>query len=171
MKKLGFTLVFACICFVGFSQDLTKSCNNSIVSFLKEWQTLIAAIIVMIGWFVNSKLNRNAEIVRRRSEHRLSALKYVIDSVLFEISKGPDKFFNKPESKENLEKARATIQMYGYRNEINIYEKFIAALNMLDNDETLKNKKLDEINKCIPKLTMILESLRTELGLENYKKS
>ena len=143
---------------------------NDLYSFLKDWQTLFAAIIVIIGWFVNSWLNNKNEIKKRLLEHRLTALKSVVESVLFEMSKGANNAFAQPDFKDKLEKARATIQMYGYRNEIDIYEEFIKALNMKANTEDEKKNKLKKINESIPKLTIIMESLRTELGLENYKR-
>ena len=177
MKKLTITFMFSCFFLIAFSQDTTvsvcgnKSSSQDLLSILKNWQTLIAAIIVMIGWFVNSKLNRNAEIAKRRAEHRLSALKSVVESVIFEMSKGTDKFFAQKDHIGKLEKARATIQMYGYRHEIDIYEEFVKALNIdAKSDEELANK-LKKVNECIPKLSIIIESLRTELGLEIYKKT
>ena len=174
MKTLTITILLATFALTCFSQDMTGNlCNNNscwqdLFTLLKGWQTLIAAIIVIIGWFVNSKLNRNAEIAKRRLEHRITALKSVVENILFEISKGANNAFAQPDFKERLEKARATIQMYGYRNEIDVYEEFIRAINLEANTDAETQNKLKKINECMPKLTIILESLRTELGLENY---
>jgi hypothetical protein len=176
MKPLTITLLLTFSTLTGFSQDSTVHlcCNQSfcqdLFTFLKGWQTLIAAIIVIIGWFVNSWLNRKAEIAKRRSEHRLIALKSFVDSIIFELSKGADKAFAKPDFKDELELARKNIQMYGYRNEIDIYEEFIQAINMETTDDQATSRRLQRVNDSIPKLTIILESLRTELGLENYKR-
>jgi len=36
---------------------------------------LLSAIIVVVGWFVNSYLNRRHEIAKKRIDHRLETLK------------------------------------------------------------------------------------------------
>lgn len=176
MKPLTITLLLTFSALTGFSQNTTVHlcCNQSygqdVFTFLKGWQTLIAAIIVIIGWFVNNWLNRKAEIAKRRSEHRLIAFKSFVDSIIFELSKGADKAFAKPDFKNELELARKNIQIYGYRNEIDIYEEFIKAINMETTDDEAKNKRLQKVNESIPKLKIILESLRAELGIEVYKR-
>lgn len=137
-------------------------------SFIKDWQTLIAAIIVIVGWFVNSSLNNKHEITKRRIDNRLEALKSVIESVIFEISKGADDAFAQKGFKDKIESARATIQLYGYRKEIEVYEEFIGAINMTTSTEAEKNEKIKKINECMPKLSIIIESLRAELGLETF---
>lgn len=117
MRIKTMILLFTCLALTGFSQNLTISfdCVNpsshDFISFLKGWQTLIAAIIVIIGWFVNSRLNRKAEIAKRRSEHRLTALKSFVDSIYLDMSKDIDQAFKKPDFKDKLENVRATIQM------------------------------------------------------------
>ena len=175
MKKI-ITLLFTFSALTGFSQDSTVylCCNQSycqdLFTFLKGWQTLIAAIIVIIGWFVNSWLNRKAEIAKRRSEHRLIALKSFVDSILFELLKDVNEAFAKPDFTNELELTWKNIQIYGYRNEIDIYEEFIQALKMATTDDEAKSRRLQKVNESIPKLTIILESLRAELGLENYKR-
>jgi hypothetical protein len=169
MKTLTITIIFTTFALL-INLCINNFCWQDLFTLIKGWQTLIAAIIVIIGWFVNSKLNRNAEIAKRRLEYRLTALKSVVEDILFEISKGANNAFTQPDFKNRLEKARATIQMYGYRKEIDIYEEFIAAINLVANTDAEKQNKLNKINECMSKLTIILESLRTELGLENYKR-
>jgi hypothetical protein len=176
MKTLTITFLFASITLNVFSQETTvnlccnKGLSHDLYSILKDWQALLAVIIVIIGWFVNSQLNKKHEITKRRIDNRLEALKSIFESVIFEMSKGTDKAFAQKDFKDKLERSRAIIQVYGYRKEIVVYEEFIAALNLEANTDEEKKNKLDKINDCIPKLSIIIESLRTELGLETYKK-
>ena len=174
MKKLNLLLLLIFLATNIFSQELTNNSNavdnTNWYSFVKDWQTLIAAIIVIIGWFVNSRLNKKHEITKRRIDNRLEALKSVIQSVIFEMSKGTDSAFAQKDFKDKLERARGIIQIYGYRKEIDVYEEFIAALNMKASTKEEENNKLNKINECIPKLSIIVESLRAELGLETYKR-
>jgi hypothetical protein len=54
-----------------------------------------------------------------------------------------------------LQKARVAIQLYGYKDEIEIYEEFVAAL---------ENKDLEAVNRNIPRLSFFVQKLREELG-------
>ncbi len=175
MKKLILITWLTFLTLIVFSQDSSgissnKSLHLDFYSVLKDWQTLIATIIVIAGWFVNNRLNKKHEITKRRIDNRLEALKSVVESVIFEMSKGTDKAFAQKDFKDKLERARATIQIYGYRKEIDVYEEFIGALNMEATSEDEKRRKLNKINECIPKLSIIIQSLRSELNLETYKR-
>lgn len=175
MKKLTIIFFLTFYTLIVFSQGtsvISSNISNSSdwYSILKDWQTLLAAIIIIVGWFVNSRLNKKHEITKRRIDNRLEALKSIVESVLFEMSIGTDKAFTQKDFKDKLERARAIIQIYGYRKEIDIYEEFIASLNIEATTEDEKKDKLNKINECIPKLSIIVESLRTELSLETYKR-
>jgi len=166
MKKTNIVIGLSIVIVITITFIILYLNDNS----FKDLTTLVSAIIVAIGWFINSELNRIAEIRKRRSEHRLTALKSVVENLILDMSKGIDQAFKKPDFKDKVENARATIQMYGYRNEINAYEDFIRALNIQVTNEDEAKDKLKKFNECIPKLNVIWESIRTELGLEVYKK-
>jgi hypothetical protein len=174
MKKLIFLIGLTFFTMQVFCQDASvinagNPLHSELYSILKDFQTSIAAIIVIAGWFVNNRLNKKHEITKRRIDNRLEALKSVVESVIFEMSKGTDKAFAQKDFKDRLERARATIQIYGYRKEIDVFEEFIAALNMAATSEDERRSKLNKINECLPKLSIIHQSLRSELNLESYK--
>ena len=60
---------------------------------IKDYVVVLSAIIVVVGWFVNSYLNRKHEIAKKRIDHRLDALKsYISFYVKAEKSKSLDGF-------------------------------------------------------------------------------
>ena len=176
MKNIKLIILLVLCLLIVFSQETiamnypNKSNSSDWYSVLKDWQTLIAAVIVILGWFVNSYLNKKHEITKRRIDKRLEVLQSIIESILFEVSKNADKAFTQKDFKDKLERARAKIQMFGYKKEIQIYEDFIDSLNMKATTEEEKNVKLKRINESMARLPLMKDSLRSELGLEANKR-
>lgn len=118
--------------------------------------------VVILGWFVNSLLNRRNEISKRRFEYRMSAL----DSFLkcwYVMEKQSDPFKD-VEFIEMVQDARSKFHLYGELDEIKAFENFISAIENLD---------LEKANETLGKLVNIVrQKVRRELELKkiNYLK-
>lgn len=137
----------------------------TVIGVIKEWQTIIAAIVVIIGWFMNSWLNRRADIAKKRLEIRFNSLKSIVEDVIIELANNSTPAFYNEEFINKLGKARTQIQLFGKNKEIMIFEEFIAAVNLPSKSVEQVNFKLQKVNQSIPKLKIIVDSLRDELGL------
>ena len=60
-----------------------------------------------------------------------------------------------PEVIEILEKAGLSLRLYGYEDEVTMYENFVEAFNKRD---------IEKINATLPTLPLLLRKLREELG-------
>jgi len=128
---------------------------------LDNWIMLISAVIVAVGWFVTGYLNRLQDISQKRTEHRLEALKSFLH-VWFSIQRNNSPF-NQPDFLPKLEKARSNFQLYGYKDEIDLMEGFIEAIEQrnLENAKTI-------LSKLVP---MVPNRIRKELRINNKRKS
>jgi hypothetical protein len=171
MKKniqILFVTIFFLFPFFSFACQDGEADQEKLLSNLKEWQTLMAVIIVIIGWFVNSRMNRKSEITKKRIENRLTAFKWIIENVYLDIFGGISNLNDEDQFYRNLEKARSTMQLYGYVSEIEIFESYIEAINLPHETEEEINQKLKTLNERTPKLMFIIQSYRKELGLDIY---
>ena len=112
----------------------------------KEWIMILSVIIIVIGWFVNSHLNRRHEIAKQRLDYRLNALNLSIPLIL--------KVRNKTVTKNEVDELHSNLQLYANKNELKILTKFI---------ETNNPEKLNEL------LIAIRNSIRKELDLEVFE--
>ena len=119
-----------------------------------DYILLLSAAIVVIGWFVNSYLNRRHEITKKRIDHRLDTLKnYISFYVEAQKSKSLDGFND----------IQVSFYLYGYDDEIELVEKITNIVTTQPkNSEWLK--LMTELN------ILIRNRLRTELGLPEVKK-
>lgn len=119
--------------------------------------SIVAALIVALGWFVTGYLNRRKDVAQKRLEHRLEALKSFLP-VWFAIQKNSSPF-NQPGFLQLLETARSNFQLYGYTYEIEQMENFIVAC---------EKQNLQEANSAISKLLpLVRDSIRKELGINS----
>lgn len=116
---------------------------------------LLSAAIVVIGWFVNSYLNRKHEIAKQRTEYRIETLKNYI-SFYIEAQK--------TKSLDGFNDIQVPLYLYGYDDEIELIEKITNLItNQPKNTEWLK--LLTELN------ILMRNRLRTEIGLPKVKNS
>jgi len=121
---------------------------------ISDYILIISAIIVVIGWFVNSDLNRRHEISKRRSDYRIETLK---NYTSFYIEA------QKTKSLEAFNDIQVSFYLYGYDDEIELVEK-IATL-------VTTQPKNPEWLKLLTDLNILTRNrLRTELGLPKVKK-
>jgi len=121
-----------------------------------DWILIISAGVVVLGWFVNSELNRRHEMAKKRMEYRLDALHSFLP-VLFSMQKYENPFIDDPELLGNLEKARSNFQLYGLSDEIDIFENMVKALEK--KDVSIFNKKMSEL------ISLVRKRIRAEVGL------
>jgi len=126
-----------------------------------NWIMVISAVIVAVGWFVTGYLNRLQDISQKQLEHRLEALKSFLP-VWFSIQRN-DAPFAQPDFLPQLENARSNFQLYGYKDEIDLLEGFIKAI---------EQKNLENANTILAKLVpMVPNRIRKELRINNKRKS
>lgn len=126
---------------------------------IKEWIMIISAVIVVTGWFINSYLNRRHEISKKRLEYRLETLHSFLP-VYLSMTSSSQPFIDDSDLSTKLGNARANFQLYGYRDELIIFEEFVTAIEKQD-----ANKATILINKLIK---LIRQRLRDELKLPQY---
>jgi hypothetical protein len=82
-----------------------------------DYILLLSAAIVVIGWFVNSYLNRRHEITKKRIDHRLDTLKNYI-SFYIEAQKS--------NSLDGFNDIQVSFYLYGYKTIRHGVKSFIA---------------------------------------------
>ncbi len=126
---------------------------------IKEYVMIISAIIVVIGWFINSYLNRKHEISKKRLEYRLETLKSFLP-VYKSITSSKQPFKDDKKLNEKIIDARINFQLYGNEDEINLFHKFTDAVEKND----ITNATIN-INKLIK---LIRKRIRDELDLAHF---
>lgn len=124
---------------------------------VKDWITIVSACIVAVGWFVTGYLNRVKDVAQKRLEYRLKALEAFLP-VWFLIQKNGAPF-TQPEFLSQLEDARSKFQLYGFKDEIDLMELFISAI---------EHKNLTEANTALKKLVPLVRCrIRKELNIKS----
>lgn len=117
---------------------------------------IISTLLVITGWFINSYFNRKHEKLKKQMEYRLMTLQS-FTLIRNSFTSSPKPFEDDKNLKSNIEKTRVYFQLYGYQDELDLYEKFIKGL-----EESNIPKTVEIINK----LTNLTGSrLRKELAL------
>lgn len=128
------------------------------IDFIKEAKIsdvilLISALIVVIGWFVNSHFNHEHEISKRRSDYRIETLE---NYVSFYIKA------QKTKSLDGFNDIQVSFYLYGYNDEIELIEKITKIVTT--------NPKGPEWLKLMNDLNILIRNrLRIELGLPKVK--
>ena len=126
----------------------------------KEYITLVSAILVVIGWFVNSYLNRKHEIFKKRLDYRLKMLESYKD-----VGEALERLFNNGDQNladdfvSKLEKAQINFLLYGTKKEIELINKIT--------EHASKNEYIEMKNKSAALMKLVRNNLRSELGLKS----
>lgn len=123
-----------------------------------DWIEIIGFSTVVIGWFVNSYLNRRHEIAKKRMEYRMDALQSFLP--LFFILQSEVKSGGIDLNKA-LSETRTKFQLYCNNEEINAYECLIQSIAKRDDAEFT-----DALRNLIQ---LVREGIRKELGLTKYQ--
>lgn len=122
-----------------------------------NWITIFSVVIVVVGWFVNSFLNRRHEIAKRRMDYRFDALLSFLP-VFFAIQENrtADEKFSK-----DMASCRTKFQLYCYKNEVEAFENICIAI---------EEKDIQAYTESIRQVTRIVrEQVRKELGLDGFE--
>ena len=118
-------------------------------------EAIIAAIIVVSGWFIISYLDRKNETAKERQKYRLEVLHDIIN---FRV----DYYKNKRIANQDLyDKSFLGIQLYGNNDEIVIFRKF---------EKKANEHKIKEAEDALEELIIICrDRIREELNLPKSK--
>ena len=110
---------------------------------------VVSAIVVVVGWFVNSLLTRKHEVSKARAEYRIKTLKNYIS------------FYIKAQNTKSLEgfnEIQVEFLLYGYADEIALIDKIARIVT-----STPKNPEF--LNVMLELNILVRNRLRVELGL------
>jgi len=131
----------------------------------------IAAMVVVIGWFIISYLNRKNEIAKEARRYRIDMLNSIINFVdIFIKNKvilttNIETGFN-DEVNEAFEKVSTEILLYGKKDEIVIFMGFCDAYN---NYRFIEEQSLQNLINALNKLAKSCrDNIRKELNLKKY---
>jgi hypothetical protein len=122
-----------------------------------DWVTLVSALIIVAGWFVNSWLNRSHEIAKKKLEHRLTALQSFIPFASSVVREDPVK--NDPNFFDKLWTAYTNIQLYGTELEIELMNEMYGAFLKKDSEKAMK--AYSKLYECVR------SDLRKELNINS----
>ena len=124
---------------------------------IRDWITITSALIIAVGWFVTGYLNRIKDVAQKRLEYRLKALESFLP-VYFSIEKNGAPF-TQPDFLTQLENSRSNFQLYGFKDEIELMQYFISAI---------EEKNLPEANIALNKLVPLVRGrIRKELSISS----
>ena len=123
---------------------------------IHDWITIFAVVIVVVGWFVNSALNRRHEIAKKRMEYRLDALHSFLPA-FFAITANR---VSGTELGEMLTQTNTKFQLYCHKDEIDTMIRLVDARHGQD------NKAYSDAVGDLARL--VREGIRDELGLDKY---
>lgn len=104
------------------------------MEIIKEWMIIISAIIVVLGWFINSWLNNRHEISKKRLDYRLDTLNSFLP-VYLSITSLSQPFKDDEKLNNKIKNAWVNFQLYGYKDEIKLFDNFVYALKKADTKE------------------------------------
>jgi hypothetical protein len=103
---------------------------------IRDWVTIVSVTAIVIGWFINSWLNRRNEIAKERLKYRMDTLKSIVilKSQIVEALRlaSNDLSYNSSHLGKLTYDTVDLINIYGENDEIELCEKFILALNNRD---------------------------------------
>lgn len=102
--------------------------------------------IAILGWGINSHINRRNEIAKKRLEFRLQMFDKLIEIKRIIDRNGAP--FTDTSFEPALVSAREKFQLYGKKNEIYFMEKFIKSIEELDLDNA--RSTLNTLFQLIP---------------------
>ena len=135
---------------------------------VKNWITVVSVFAVIVGWFINSYLNRRHEVFKRRMDLRFGMYDscVAVSSVLEKIiqSKNPTKEVLDTLVKDFLEKldfCQVHVHMYGTQKEI---ESIIKVTEFAQSNQHLNMK-----NEFAVLMRSVRDNLRKDLSLPRLK--
>jgi hypothetical protein len=116
---------------------------------ISDYVLITSAIIVVLGWFVNSYLNRSLEISKKRMERRLDALLSFLPAFL-SLTSSNRTFRDDPAINEKMKQSWVNFQLYGYQDEIDLHQEFNIAINNKDSIEEVRRGLMENLPWSVP---------------------
>ncbi|WP_072682029.1 hypothetical protein [Arcobacter sp. LA11] len=128
------------------------------MEIIKEYQFIISTLIIILGWFINNELNRRHEITKKRLNYRLEMLHSFLP-VFISMSSSLNPFKEDKNLNKKIIEARINFQLYGLKDEIDLFHKLIDSIEINNIPDTnIHFKRLTEL---------VRERLRQELKIPN----
>jgi hypothetical protein len=141
--------------------------------------TIVTVIIVIIGWFVNQRLNRKNEILREVSDRRLGMLRSFMNISRFIEEKN---MLREPEDangygeQNNIMPSTSAwadvyfqIKMYGHKDEVKLYKEIMSEIVTIrcSGEPCITDIQFEKLYGKIQQFELIcINSIRKELRLE-----
>ncbi|MCT7610304.1 hypothetical protein N5U14_05555 [Aliarcobacter butzleri] len=125
---------------------------------IQEYSIIISSTIIIIGWGVNNYFQRKHEILKKRLDFRLEMLHSFLP-VFKSISSSSNPFKDDNKLNEKIIESRIKFQLYGLKDEIDLFHLFVNSIEKADTQVATKN-----INELIK---LIRLRIRDELNLPN----
>jgi hypothetical protein len=122
---------------------------------ITNWITIITALVIVVGWFINSALQRLHERAKERLKYRMEALKSCL--VILFLAEESDTFHWEKNFNSILEVARKNLLAYGKAAEIESFQLFVKDIK--DDKITSAKDRLDDL------ISLIKGSIRNELKI------
>ena len=126
---------------------------------VRDWVTLASAVVIVIGWFVNSWLNRKHEISKKRLEYRMKALESFMPFAFSFSGGGENPFGKDPELWEKLKLVNANIGIYGSAKEQEMMSNLVDAFT--EHNIVRVKEIYPQLYECVRK------QLRKELNIDS----
>lgn len=128
---------------------------------IKDIITITSIIALIVGWFINSWLNRRSEIAKERLKYRMETLQSIIQ-VLSELQEAASKGGDISHLQRLIRDTLTKFYVYGEADEIALCDNVRVAFNNKDNIE---------FTKAIEKLSQLVrDKIRVELKLHTLTK-
>jgi hypothetical protein len=98
----------------------------------------ISTIIAVTGWMISARKDRIDHLFQKRLEKRMAMLEDVVTAIV-PLRNYTDPFEADTELPSKLGKARLSVQIYGYDDELMQYESLVKALERKDVCEAIKS--------------------------------
>lgn len=129
---------------------------------IKDWITIVSVTVLVIGWFINSWLNRRNEIAKERLKYRMDTLQSII-TVLSEIQESSlAKDGDISHLNRLIRDTLTKFYIYGEKDEIELCKDLRKAINDKNNIEF--EKSLNELAE------LVKNRIRQELRLSQLQK-
>jgi hypothetical protein len=127
---------------------------------IKDWITIVSVIALISGWFVNGYLNRKNEIAKKRLEYRLPTLKSFLKIWYLVQESSETNPLDIVKYKNLIVEVREDFQLYGQKDEIELFEEFVEASIGKNFDRT---KVVDKLTKLV---ILVRTRIRKELAIK-----
>ena len=119
----------------------------------------MAGALIATGWVLNGRLNRSQHVGLKRDWNTVFPALEGFLPVFSAIEQEKGTALSRPDVAQAMETARVKFQLYGYKDEINLMERFVTAV---------KNGRGNEVDEYLSDLISLIRTrLRRELSFSD----